>query len=179
MNIVHLVVVKNSFYNSESGRTIQKSAHFSLILGTKNLVNIGTQQSKTKKKKDDLNKHKDDELEVDLISTIKAYLSQIKADRKKKTLKPLKYDKNLGKFVHRSTSDMQLTKVDIALDRHNYAVINKSIMDNEFLSENRFSRNIVSTVEIRNFTQLRQKILWYNSKIPAPAINDILPTSRR
>ena len=44
MNIVHLVVVKNSFYNSESGRTIQKSAHFSLILGTKNLVNIGTQQ---------------------------------------------------------------------------------------------------------------------------------------
>ena len=43
MNIVHLVVVKNSFYNSESGRTIQKSAHFSLILGTKNLVNIGTQ----------------------------------------------------------------------------------------------------------------------------------------
>ena len=44
MNIVHLVVVKNSFYNSESGRTIRKSAHFSLILGTKNLVNIGTQQ---------------------------------------------------------------------------------------------------------------------------------------
>ena len=44
MNIVHLVVVKNSFYNLESGRTIRKSAHFSLILGTKNLVNIGTQQ---------------------------------------------------------------------------------------------------------------------------------------
>ena len=44
MNIVHLVVVKNSFYNSESGRTIRKSAHFSLILGTKNLVKIGTQQ---------------------------------------------------------------------------------------------------------------------------------------
>ena len=38
MNIVHLVVVKNSFYILESGRTIRKSAHFSLILGTKNLV---------------------------------------------------------------------------------------------------------------------------------------------
>ena len=48
MNIVHLVVVKNSFYILESGRTIQKSAHFSLILGTKNLVKVGTQQSKTK-----------------------------------------------------------------------------------------------------------------------------------
>ena len=35
------------------------------------------------------------------------------------------------------------------------------------------------TVEIRNFTWLRQKILWYNLKIPAPAINDILSTSRR
>ena len=43
MNIVHLVVVKNSFYILESGRTIRKSAHFSLILGTKNLVKIGTQ----------------------------------------------------------------------------------------------------------------------------------------
>ena len=37
----------------------------------------------------------------------------------------------------------------------------------------------VWTVEIRNFTQIRQKILWYNSRIPALAINDILPTSRR
>ena len=109
------------------------------------LVKACGKKKNAKKKKDDLNKHKDDELEVDSISTIKAYLSQIKADRKKKTLKPLKYDKNLGKFVHRSTSDMQLAKVDIALDRHNYAVINKSIMDNEFLSENRLSRNIVST----------------------------------
>ena len=44
MNIVHLVVVKNSFYILESGRTIRKSAHFSLILGTKNLVKVGTQQ---------------------------------------------------------------------------------------------------------------------------------------
>ena len=26
-------------------------------------------------------------------------------------------------------------------------------------------------VEIRNFTQIRQKILWYNSRIPALAIN--------
>ena len=26
-------------------------------------------------------------------------------------------------------------------------------------------------VEIRNFTRLRQKILWYNSRIPALAIN--------
>ena len=43
MNIVHLVVVKNSFYILESGRTIRKSAHFSLILGIKNLVKIGTQ----------------------------------------------------------------------------------------------------------------------------------------
>ena len=44
MNIVHLIAVKNSFYILESGRTIRKSAHFSLILGTKNLVKIGTQQ---------------------------------------------------------------------------------------------------------------------------------------
>ena len=44
MNIVHLVVVKNSFYISESGRSVQKTDSFSLILGTKNLVNIGTQQ---------------------------------------------------------------------------------------------------------------------------------------
>ena len=29
----------------------------------------------------------------------------------------------------------------------------------------------VRTVEIRNFTQIRQKILWYNSRIPALAIN--------
>ena len=29
----------------------------------------------------------------------------------------------------------------------------------------------VWTVEIRNFTQIRQKILWYNSRIPALAIN--------
>ena len=34
-------------------------------------------------------------------------------------------------------------------------------------------------VEIRNFTQLRQKILWYNSRIPALAINELLSTSRR
>ena len=44
MNIVHLVVVENSFYILESGRTVQNSAHFSLILGTKNLVKIGTQR---------------------------------------------------------------------------------------------------------------------------------------
>ena len=37
---------------------------------------------------------------------------------------------------------------------------------------------VLGTVEIRNFTELRQKILWYNSRIPAPAINDLLPTSR-
>ena len=37
----------------------------------------------------------------------------------------------------------------------------------------------VPGVEIRNFTKLRQKILWYNSGIPAPAINDLLPTSLR
>ena len=44
MNIVHLIVVKNSFYILESGRTIQKTSHFSLILRTKNLVKFGTQQ---------------------------------------------------------------------------------------------------------------------------------------
>ena len=38
MNIVHLIVVKNSFYILESGRTIQKFSSFSLILGTKNLA---------------------------------------------------------------------------------------------------------------------------------------------
>ena len=37
----------------------------------------------------------------------------------------------------------------------------------------------VWTVEIRNFTQIRQKILWYNSRIPALAINELLSTSRR
>ena len=37
----------------------------------------------------------------------------------------------------------------------------------------------VEVVEIRNFTWIRQKILWYNLKIPAPAINDTLSTSRR
>ena len=53
MNIVHLVVVKNSFYILESGRTIRKSAHFSLILGTKNLVKIGTQQKYAKAPSDE------------------------------------------------------------------------------------------------------------------------------
>ena len=38
---------------------------------------------------------------------------------------------------------------------------------------------IMRGVEIRNFTQIRQKILWYNSRIPALAINELLSTSRR
>ena len=43
MNIVHSIVVKNSFYILEPGRTIQ-TTHFSLILRTKNLVKFVTQQ---------------------------------------------------------------------------------------------------------------------------------------
>ena len=38
MNIVHLIVVKNSFYISESGRTIQKSAHSVLFFWDQNLA---------------------------------------------------------------------------------------------------------------------------------------------
>ena len=34
-------------------------------------------------------------------------------------------------------------------------------------------------VEIRKFHLISTKNTWYNLKIPAPAINDILPTSRR
>ena len=41
MNIIHLVVVKNSFYILESGRTIQNNSLQSLILGTKTQLNLG------------------------------------------------------------------------------------------------------------------------------------------
>ena len=45
MNIVHLVVVKNSFYILESGRAIQKQLTLEPNLGDQNLVKFGTQQS--------------------------------------------------------------------------------------------------------------------------------------
>ena len=44
MNIVHLVVVKNSFLHFGIWKNHSKSAHFSLNLGTKTLANFGTQQ---------------------------------------------------------------------------------------------------------------------------------------
>ena len=44
MNIVHLIVVKNSFYILESGRTIQKQLTLEPNLGDQNLVKSGTQQ---------------------------------------------------------------------------------------------------------------------------------------
>ena len=43
----------------------------------------------------------------------------------------------------------------------------------------KYTFDTFNIVEIRNFTQLRQKILWYNSRIPALAINELLSTSRR
>ena len=44
MNIVHLIVVKNSFYILESGRAIQKQLTLEPNLGDQNLVKFGTQQ---------------------------------------------------------------------------------------------------------------------------------------
>ena len=45
MNIVHLIVVKNSFYILESGRTIQKQLTLEPNLGDQNLVKSGTQHT--------------------------------------------------------------------------------------------------------------------------------------
>ena len=64
----------------------------------------------------------------------RGYLLQVKnvASRQKNTLKPLKYDRSLGKFVHKSGIEMQKTGVEIRIDRDNYALINKDIMNNKF-----------------------------------------------
>ena len=62
-----------------------------------------------------------------MISVIKAYLSQIQSGHQK-TLKPLKYDRNLKRFVHKSGNDMQRTTgVDIAFGCENHSVINKTV----------------------------------------------------
>ena len=98
-----------------------------------------------KKKVDGSNKDKnDDGSDVDSISTIRAYLSQIKSGRQKKILKPLRYDKNLKRFVQKTGNDMNRTGVKIVIDRHNYSVINKTIMDSVFPSETKLSKNIVN-----------------------------------
>ena len=100
-----------------------------------------------KKKEDDANKKDNDDLDVDKIDNTVAYLSQIKykAGCQKKVLKPLKYDKVLGKFVNKSGIDMHRARVDIRIDRCNYSVINKTIMDNMFPPENSLSKKMVNT----------------------------------
>ena len=90
---------------------------------------------KKKKKSDKEKQEKDDGSKVELITnTGRGYLLQVKnvASRQKNTLKPLKYDRSLGKFVHKSGIEMQKTGVEIRIDRDNYALINKDIMNNKF-----------------------------------------------
>ena len=60
-------------------------------------------------------------MDVDKIDNTVAYLSQIKykAGCQKKVLKPLKYDKVLGKFVNKSVIEMQRARVNIESDRCN------------------------------------------------------------
>ena len=90
---------------------------------------------KKKKKSDKEKQEKDDGSKVELItSTGRGYLLQVKnvASRQKNTLKPLRYDRSLGKFVQKSGIEMQKTGVEIRIDRDNYALINKDIMKNKF-----------------------------------------------
>ena len=112
-----------------------------------NINNKKDDDSNKKNVKDNgYDKKKDGDSDVDSISTIKSYLSQIQAGHQKKILKPLKYDKKLKRFVHKSGKDMQRTaEVEIVLDRHNYSVINKTLMNNSFPSENKLSNKIVNT----------------------------------
>ena len=98
-----------------------------------------------KKKDDGSNKEKNDDSDVESVATIKMYLAQIKSGRQKKILKPLRYDKKLRKFVQKTGNDMHRTDVEIRIDRHNYSVINKTVMDSVFPSEHKLSKNIVNT----------------------------------
>ena len=59
-------------------------------------------------------------------------------------LRPLKYDKSLGKFVHKSGIEMKKTSVEIKIDRDNYALINKDIMNNKFPHIDRLSKRRAS-----------------------------------
>ena len=89
----------------------------------------------------------DDGSKVESItSTGKGYLLQLKksSSRPKIILKPLKYDKHLGKFVQKSGIEMKKTNVEIKIDRDNYALINKDIMNNKFPHIDRLSKRTAS-----------------------------------
>ena len=90
---------------------------------------------KKKRKSDKEKQGEDDGSKVESITTTgRGYLFQVKnvASRQKNMLKPLRYDRSLRKFVHKSGIGMQKTGVEIRIDRDNYALINKDIMNNKF-----------------------------------------------
>ena len=120
-----------------------------LVKACKRKKNEKKKKDGEKNKDDGSNKKKDDELSADSISVIKAYLSQINSGHQKKILKPLKYDKKLKRFVHKSGNDMhRTTGVEIVIDCKNYSVINKTVMNDSFPPENKLSKNIVSTTAV-------------------------------
>ena len=103
---------------------------------------------KKKKKSDKEMQDNDDGSKVESItSTGKGYLLQLKksSSRPKIILKPLKYDKYLGKFVQKSGIEMKKTGVEIKIDRDNYALINKDIMNNKFPHIDRLSKRTASS----------------------------------
>ena len=74
---------------------------------------------KRKKKSDKEKQEKDDGSKVELITTTgRGYLLQLKksSSRPKTILKPLKYDRSLGKFVQRSGIEMKKTSVEIKIN---------------------------------------------------------------
>ena len=57
----------------------------------------------------------------------------------------MKYDKYLGKFVQKSGIEMKKTSVEIQIDRDNYALINKDVMNNKFPHTDRLSKRTASS----------------------------------
>ena len=103
---------------------------------------------KRKKKSDKEKQEKDDGSKVESITTAgRGYLLQLKksSSQSKTILKPLKYDRSLGKFVHKSGIEMKKTSVEIKIDRVNYALINKDIMNNKFPHIDRLSKRAASS----------------------------------
>ena len=79
---------------------------------------------------------------------------------------------------------MGIAKIQFQVDEYTRLEEEETLIENRtvfFANQLNFGVKLpwVWTVEIRNFTQIRQKILWYNSRIPALAINELLSTSRR
>ena len=128
----------------------------------------------------------DDELEQIPVSTIETVDDQLIT----RSMQKLSVWQNLMDSILILWQDLVAKTAAYPLEEHEMSVAKAAVESSKAALTN--ARTLVEgedlrrqlcsldvTVEIRNFTWLRQKILWYNLKIPAPAINDILSTSRR